>query len=243
MNEKFKLPSREVVNRVLAAGLASAAFGGALAEAPSANAGVSPAGIEQVGGHEALNPRAVAAQVVAAANANKIPNVADAEMYLMEPGTFVNSGPVAAAESSAKHIAGTRTLKKGEYVAVQFGRRMHRDGRDWLQGFVYPNTTNQVLANSIQTEHMVWFDLKTAKFKRFAYPDPNTPGKMIAPRLLPVRQDPDANLQLVSSFNTLPGVMPPNITIASELHGTEDRVLSEFKANGLQEVASHTLPH
>lgn len=155
-------------------------------------------------------------------------------VYVMLPGTFVNTGPVAAAESSTVPPPGTKRLKKNEYDEVLFGRRVDYGGHKWLIG--YENDGRGTL-NAINTANMSWYNLDTARYRRYGFPDPANPRAYIKPKLMAAQMDPDANLQLVNNnFRTLPGVMPPLLALDLKLHESWSTMQSQLDAMGFKEI-------
>lgn len=234
MSENPIRPNQNKLARAAALGLSSVALFG-FSETAQASSRAEPAGfgpkIENTASSlEAEDPYQVAAQVLDIMNSsdpelsfnkNPHPNAVWGGVILIEPGTFINNAPIAAAESSKTRVEGTWRVPKGQAYMVELGR-LYRDdktGHNWVLGYI--NTGFVDINMASDTQNTKWIDLKTAKYKSYAYPSDIHKGRLLEPKLLPVRLNDSGNLMLDRvPFNTIKGDYPPILQIMTHFEKT-----------------------
>lgn len=231
--------------RIAATGVAAVALAG-FAENTSAqpNASYDSTEIEAAYTPEAAaNPQEIAERVIFEMN-NRLngphPNQVYGGALLIKEGTFVNSGPVAAAERSRQTLSGTARVPRGMALLVQMPRVVRYGGTDWAVGFINDGDGGPT-ASAVSVEQLKWFNLGSPRtnLDTYAYSNAANPKKPIQPRLLKVGMDPDADLVLREPFNAV--AKPPILQLTTVLKGN-NAIKSQLNYLGLKNLNDRYKP-
>ncbi|MEX2006670.1 MAG: hypothetical protein WD877_00615 [Candidatus Saccharimonadales bacterium] len=199
----------------------------------------APAAVEQV-----PNPKEIARRLLEDINYNPEslhPNVVYTGALVLKSGTFLNSGPVAAAEHLKKPLAGTGRVKAGESYLIQFPRLVYYDNTQWAIGFRSPPA--KAPASAIRVGAMRWINLKTARYDALGYPDLKNPRAFAKPKLVPVYADPEYDLRLVQPVDNIhPHVVPPILQLMTRFE-TQQALEAQLDYSGLREIPARFNPH